>query len=144
MRPPSWIDFRVRSADSLPFSPRAFIFDVEGTLVDNVLATLQCWSETLAEIRITATIADVHPFSGMVGKRMLRRLLNRHDPKLLDHIEKLQGERYREHYLRHTRPSPDCGVFSPLSRAATPKSPLQRRARGMSLFIIEQSWMSTI
>lgn len=80
----AWRDLHVRSADELPFSPHAFIFDVEGTLVDNVLATLQCWTETLAEIGYDASVADLHPFSGMDGKRMLRRLLNRHDPKLID------------------------------------------------------------
>jgi HAD superfamily hydrolase (TIGR01509 family) len=90
----------------LPFSPHAFIFDVEGTLVDNVLATLQCWSETLAEIGYHTGVADLHPFSGMDGKRMLRRLLKRHDSQLLERIVRLQGERYKLHYLQHARPFP--------------------------------------
>jgi phosphoglycolate phosphatase-like HAD superfamily hydrolase len=102
--PPAWVHPSVRHTDELPLAPRGFIFDVEGTLVDTVLATLQCWSETLAEIRHAATVADLHPYSGMDGKRMLRRLLNRHDPKVLDHIVALQGERYRLHYLPHVRP----------------------------------------
>ncbi len=97
----------------LPFKPAAFIFDVEGTLVDNVLAMLQCWSETLAEVGHPASIVDLHQFCGMEGRRMLRRLLNRHDPKLLDHIVKLQEERYRQRYLPHTRP------FSGLRRLFT-------------------------
>lgn len=99
---------RAVAAEVLPFRPRAFIFDVEGTLVDSVLATLQCWSETLAEIGHPASIADLHPFSGTDAKRMLRRLLNRHDPKLLDHVVKLQDERYRQRYLPHTRAF--CGL----------------------------------
>jgi phosphoglycolate phosphatase-like HAD superfamily hydrolase len=90
----------------LPFKPQAFIFDVEGTLVDNVLAMLQCWSETLAEIGHPASVADLHPFSGLKGRRMLRRLLNRHDPKLLDHVVRLQDDRYRQRYLPHVRPFP--------------------------------------
>jgi phosphoglycolate phosphatase-like HAD superfamily hydrolase len=106
--PPPLLPFagRVHAADALPLALRAFIFDVEGTLIDNVLATLQCWSETLAEIGYTKSGADLHPYSGMDGKRMLRRLLNRHDPKLLDHIVQLQGERYRAHYLAHVRAFP--------------------------------------
>lgn len=103
-RPPVWFLGRARLADELPFMPGAFIFDVEGTLIDNVLATLQCWSETLGEIGYRASVADLHPYSGMDGKRMLRRLLNRHDAKLLDHIVQLQGERYRVHYLSQARP----------------------------------------
>jgi phosphoglycolate phosphatase-like HAD superfamily hydrolase len=102
--PLAWAHPSVRHTDDLPLAPRAFIFDVEGTLVDNVLATLQCWSETLAEVGCSATVADLHPYSGMDGKQMLRRLLNRHDQKLLDHIVNLQGERYRSRYLPHVRP----------------------------------------
>jgi phosphoglycolate phosphatase-like HAD superfamily hydrolase len=103
-RPPVWLTAHIRPADELPFAPRAYVFDVEGTLVDTALATLQCWSETLAEIGFAASVADLHPYCGMDGKRMLRRLLNRHDPKLLDHVVQLQGERYRLRYLTHTRP----------------------------------------
>ncbi len=80
------------------------MFDVEGTLVDTVLPTLQCWSETLAEIGVTASVADLHPYSGMDGKRMLRHFVKKHDPKTLDHIARLQSERYRIRYLPHVRP----------------------------------------
>ncbi len=103
-RPPVWLSARIRPLDTLPFAPRAFVFDVEGTLVDTALTTLQCWSETLTEIGFVAKVADLHPYAGMDGRRMLRRLLNRHEPKLLDHLVQLQGERYRLRYLTHTRP----------------------------------------
>jgi HAD superfamily hydrolase (TIGR01509 family) len=105
-RPPTWLISRARPADDLPFLPRAFVFDVEGTLVDSVLATLHCWTETLAEIGITTSVADLHPYSGMDGKRMLRQVLKKHDPKLLDHIVALQAERYRVHHLPHVRAFP--------------------------------------
>jgi phosphoglycolate phosphatase-like HAD superfamily hydrolase len=105
-RPPISIITRAVAADVLTFKPQAFIFDVEGTLVDNVLAMLQCWSETLAEIGHPASVADLHPFSGMDGRRMLRRVLNRHDSKPLDHVLKLQDDRYRQRYLPHIRPFP--------------------------------------
>lgn len=98
------MSFARRVGDDLPFRPRGFVFDVEGTLIDNVLPTLQCWSETLAEIGYTVSVADLHPYSGMDGKHMLRQLLKKHDPKLLEHIVELQGERYRLHYLPHVRP----------------------------------------
>lgn len=105
-RPPVWFAARALAADELPFAPSAFIFDVEGTLIDSALVTLQCWSETLADIGYKVSVADLHPYSGMDGKRMLRRLLNRHDPKLLEHVVKLQAERYRAHHLGHTRAFP--------------------------------------
>jgi HAD superfamily hydrolase (TIGR01509 family) len=104
VRPPGWLVGRVRAADDLPLRPRAFVFDVEGTLVDTVLPTLQCWSETLAEIGVTASVADLHPYSGVDGKRMLRHFVKKHDPKLLAHIAELHSERYRIRYLPHVRP----------------------------------------
>jgi HAD superfamily hydrolase (TIGR01509 family) len=106
VRPPGWLIGRVRAADDLPLRPRAFVFDVEGTLVDTVLPTLQCWSETLAEIGVTASVADLHPYSGMDGKRMLRHFVRKHDPKLLGHIAALHSERFRIRYLPHVRPFP--------------------------------------
>jgi HAD superfamily hydrolase (TIGR01509 family) len=105
-RPPTWLIGRTRPADDLPLRPRAFVFDVEGTLVDTVLPTLHCWTETLAEIGVTASIADLHPYSGTDGKGMLRQVLKKHDPKLLDHIVELQSERYRVHYLPQIRAFP--------------------------------------
>lgn len=106
-QPPVLFSGRGRAADELPsVLPRAFVFDVEGTLIDNMLGTLQCWVETLAEVGITASVADLHPFSGMDGKNMLRHLLKKNDPKLLDHLVQLQSERYRLHYLERTRPFP--------------------------------------
>jgi len=111
--PPISVAIRAVAADVLPFRPQGFVFDVEGTLVDAVLPKLQCWSETLAEIGHPASVADLHRFSGMDGRRMLRRVLNRHEPKLLDHILKLWDDRYRERYLPHVRP------FSGLRRLFT-------------------------
>lgn len=102
-RPPTWLIGRTRPADDLPFLPRAFVFDVEGTLVDSVLPTLHCWTETLAEIGVQVSIVDLHPYSGMDGKHMLRHVLKKHDPKLLDHITQLQAERFRTHHLPHIR-----------------------------------------
>lgn len=95
---------RTVTVDPLASMKQAFIFDVEGTLVDSVLARLQCWSETLGEIGQPASVADLHPFSGMDGRRMLRRVLSRHDPKLLDHVVQLAEQRFRERYLPHVRP----------------------------------------
>jgi HAD superfamily hydrolase (TIGR01509 family) len=105
-RPPTWLIGHTRPADDLPLRPRAFVFDVEGTLIDSVLPTLHCWTETLAEIGVTVSVADLHPYSGMDGKRMLRQVLKKHDPKLLDHIAELQAERYRIHHLPHVRAFP--------------------------------------
>jgi HAD superfamily hydrolase (TIGR01509 family) len=120
-RPPTWLIGRTRPADNLPLRPRAFVFDVEGTLVDTALPTLQCWTETLAEIGVTASVADLHPYSGMDGKRMLRHVLKKHDPKLIDHIAQLQAERYRIHYLPHIRAFPGLRRLFTAIKAADAK-----------------------
>src|SRR5207253_10705723 len=52
-----------------------FIFDVEGTLVDTVMATLCCWRTTLEGFGFSVTLADLHRYSGMDGSDMLARLL---------------------------------------------------------------------
>ena len=38
----------------------AYIFDVEGTLVDTVLPSLNCWCQTLAEFGCSFRTADLH------------------------------------------------------------------------------------
>src|SRR4051794_24288326 len=70
------------------FSPQlrdaaAFIFDVEGTLVDAVMPTLRCWRETLAEFGHSVWLVDLHRYSGMDGGQMLDELLPRPVPKAL-------------------------------------------------------------
>jgi HAD superfamily hydrolase (TIGR01509 family) len=67
---------------------------------------------------VTASIADLHPYSGMDGKRMLRHVLKKHDAKLLDHIVQLQSERYRVHHLPHVRAFPGLRrLFSAIKSA---------------------------
>jgi HAD superfamily hydrolase (TIGR01509 family) len=86
---------------------RAFIFDVEGTLVDSVLPTLHCWCETLAEFGFVFRTADLHQHSGMDGADMLSRLLPREAFKeLKDWILSKQDTRYRADYLPQIRAFP--------------------------------------
>jgi HAD superfamily hydrolase (TIGR01509 family) len=78
----------------------AFIFDVEGTLVDAVMPTLLCWRATLQEFGQSVSLADLHRYCGMDGGEMLEKLLPapvppQHKKELLDR----QGKRYREEYL---------------------------------------------
>jgi phosphoglycolate phosphatase-like HAD superfamily hydrolase len=84
----------------------AYIFDVEGTLIDCVADILQCWSETLAEFGVAVPSADLQRLSGMDGDEMLATLA----PSLGEHARKriltAQGERYRAHYLPRVRAFP--------------------------------------
>lgn len=53
----------------------AYIFDVEGTLVDTVLPSLNCWCQTLSEFGFSFRTADLHRYSGMNEKDVLAQLL---------------------------------------------------------------------
>jgi len=53
----------------------AYIFDVEGTLVDCAPQTLQCWHETLASFGVPVPMVSLQRLSGMDGDEMLATLV---------------------------------------------------------------------
>ena len=87
-----------------PIAPRAAIFDVEGTLVDCVSATLESWRETLLEAKYAFTLQDLQPYSGMDGTWMLEKLLPQESDEIRKALIQRQGERYRDEFIHHTRP----------------------------------------
>jgi phosphoglycolate phosphatase-like HAD superfamily hydrolase len=84
----------------------AYIFDVEGTLIDCVADILHCWHEILAQSGISVPRADLQRMSGMDGDEMLAKLV----PSLDEHARKdvltAQGERYRAVYLPRVQAFP--------------------------------------
>ena len=96
-----------RAAGARAMSLSLFIFDVEGTLVDAVPATLRCWQETLRAFGFEFSIERLHRHSGRDGHEMLEALLpgaaaERLSRDLLD----AQGRRYREKYLTQVEAFP--------------------------------------
>ena len=85
----------------------AYIFDVEGTLIDCAAETLQCWSETLAGVGISVPMADLQRLSGMDADEMLMTLVPGLNKPARQAILKAQGERYRAAYLPRVRAFPD-------------------------------------
>jgi phosphoglycolate phosphatase-like HAD superfamily hydrolase len=85
---------------SVPMAkPSAMIFDVEGTLVDAVPYTLQCWHETLERAGHPVAFDALRDRSGMDGHDMLRELLPDVPDESRKAILKTQGEAYRKQYL---------------------------------------------
>ncbi len=84
----------------------AYIFDVEGTLIDCVADILQCWNETLAHSGISVPAADLQRMSGMDGDEMLTTLAPGLDEHARKDILTAQGERYRAVYLPRVRAFP--------------------------------------
>jgi phosphoglycolate phosphatase-like HAD superfamily hydrolase len=84
----------------------AYIFDVEGTLIDCVPDILKCWSETLAGFGVSVPAADLQLMSGMDGDEMLATLVPGLDEHARKKILTAQGERYRAVYLPRVRAFP--------------------------------------
>jgi HAD superfamily hydrolase (TIGR01509 family) len=82
------------------------VFDVEGTLVDAVMPTLQCWRATLQEFGHVFALVDLHKFSGMDGKDVLKLLLPASSAKERERLLESQGRRYREAFLPRVQPLP--------------------------------------
>jgi HAD superfamily hydrolase (TIGR01549 family) len=89
----------------------AYIFDVEGTLIDCVAGNLKCWDETLCSFGISVPSQQLQLLSGMDGDDMVAILAPSLDKQARKQILTAQGERYRAHYL------PDVRPFSGLRKA---------------------------
>lgn len=104
-RPPVVRHLASRSSVAPVESARAYIFDVEGTLVDTVLPSLNCWCQTLVEFGFTFRTADLHRYSGMDGKEVLARLLPQ-SAELKDFILSKYNWRFRTEVLPTVRAVP--------------------------------------
>lgn len=65
---------RSRTGGSLA-EAKAYVFVVEGAVIDTVLPSVNCWLQTLAEFGFTFRTADVHRYHGMDPEGLLDRLL---------------------------------------------------------------------
>ena len=84
----------------------AYIFDVEGTLIDCVADTLQCWRETLVAFGVPVPTVQLQRLSGMDGDEMLAMLVPSLDKQARKKILTAQGEYYRTAYLPRVRAFP--------------------------------------
>jgi phosphoglycolate phosphatase-like HAD superfamily hydrolase len=96
-----------------PGMSAAYIFDVEGTLIDCAAEVQQCWRETLRDFGVAASSASLQRLSGMDGDDMLATLAPRLDEQARKKILTAEGERYRAAYLPRVQPFPGVrAVFS--------------------------------
>jgi phosphoglycolate phosphatase-like HAD superfamily hydrolase len=100
----------------------AMLFDVEGTLVDCVSATVRCWQETLRELGFEFTLDELHAHSGQDGHDMLRELLPPEAAtRLSDPLLEAQGERYRRRYLPGVKAFPSVrALFAEIKARGRP------------------------
>jgi phosphoglycolate phosphatase-like HAD superfamily hydrolase len=100
------ISGRSRVASSVT-DAQAYVFDVEGTLIDTALPALNLWRDTLAEFGFAFTTADLHRLSGMGRQEMLARLLpTKEDREVAEFVLNKFQMRYRTELLPNLRPLP--------------------------------------
>jgi HAD superfamily hydrolase (TIGR01509 family) len=89
--------------------PDAFLFDLDGTLVDTVGVRVQAWTDTFPRFGIRPDPAFLPPLMGSDG-RLLARMVAEHAgvalaPGVDEDIDRLAGERFSE-LNQHPRPLP--------------------------------------
>jgi phosphoglycolate phosphatase-like HAD superfamily hydrolase len=74
--------------------------DVEGTLVDCVRETLECWQETFRHFGFDVSLETLHRHSGRDPDEMIRAVLKPDDAERhAEGLKKEHGRRYRDRYL---------------------------------------------
>lgn len=85
-------------------APIAFIFDMDGTIIDNIRFHLQAWSDFLSSLGVEMTEAELDRHNhGTIGE-VLRRICGEHlsEADVLELGERKES-RYRELYRPHLR-----------------------------------------
>jgi len=87
----------------------AFVFDLDGTLLDSVYQHVLAWQRAFAEIDIDLAVWRIHRRIGMSGALLAPRVARESGHELTaderDTVEQLHGEYYRES-LEWVRPLP--------------------------------------
>src|ERR687895_2844250 len=91
-----------RDSDSdSALQPTAFLFDLDGTLVDSVYQHVLAWREALDAEGIELSVWRIHRRIGMSGGLFTNMLLRETgidlDPALIDRLQKRHAESYRRH-----------------------------------------------
>jgi HAD superfamily hydrolase (TIGR01509 family) len=85
----------------------AFLFDVDGTLIDSVDLHAQAWQEALAHFGFEIAYKDVRWQIGKGGDQLLPVFVPADQlDKIGDSIEKYRGELFRREYLPRVTPFP--------------------------------------
>lgn len=89
--------------------PTAFLFDLDGTLVDSVYEHVLAWHEALEQMGIELSVWRIHRRIGMSGGLLINALLRETGAEITTHfVEELQ-RRHTESYSRRSaevRPLP--------------------------------------
>lgn len=93
-------------------APIAFIFDMDGTIIDNILFHVQAWRDFLSSLGIQMVEAELDRHNhGTIGE-VLRRIVGNHlsDAEILELGEQKES-RYRDLYRPHLKLIPGLRSF---------------------------------
>ncbi|HEX3318297.1 MAG TPA: HAD family hydrolase [Solirubrobacteraceae bacterium] len=102
----------------------AFLFDLDGTLVDSVYQHVIAWREALEEVGINLPVWKIHRRIGMSGglfvNALARELDDELDPEVIAALPRLHIEAFLGHF-HGVRPLPGAGeLLATLSAQAVP------------------------
>jgi HAD superfamily hydrolase (TIGR01549 family) len=102
----------------------AFLFDLDGTLVDSVYQHVLAWHDALEGVGIELSIWLIHRKIGMSGGLFMNALLRETSidvtPDLVDRLQRLHAEAYVR-YSSKVRPLPGaCDLLAYLTEVGTP------------------------
>jgi HAD superfamily hydrolase (TIGR01509 family) len=89
-------------ADDVQIAPPAFLFDLDGTLVDSVYQHVIAWREALQEVGVSLPVWKLHRRIGMSGglfvTALLRELRTTLDEPTLERVAELHAEAYARQF----------------------------------------------
>lgn len=109
---------------SLTFSPPAFLFDLDGTLVDSVYQHVLAWREALEHAGIELSVWRIHRRIGMSGGLFVNALFRETGMELsagdAERLQKLHAEAYSR-LASQVRPLPGAReLLAALAEAGVP------------------------
>jgi HAD superfamily hydrolase (TIGR01509 family) len=102
----------------------AFLFDLDGTLIDSVYQHVVAWREALEQVGISLSVWKIHRRIGMSGglfvTALLRELETTLDPETIAELPARHAEAYLEHF-GSVRPLPGAAeLLATLSQHGVP------------------------
>ena len=88
-------------------SPKAVVFDVDGTLIDSVDVHAQAWVDAFAEFGHEFRFADVRRQIGKGGDQLMPVFLSKAEiDRFGERLEERRGVLLKERYLHRIKPFP--------------------------------------
>src|SRR4051812_15638246 len=110
--------------NTAPVSPPAFLFDLDGTLVDSVYQHVLAWREALERTGLELSVWRIHRRIGMSGGLLINALLRETGRELsrseTERLQLLHAEAYKR-LASQVRPLPGAReLLSALAEAGVP------------------------